>query len=169
VFLPGLTDGTMPIIYAQTAEAIEEERRLLYVGVTRARERVHLSWTLARSPGGRRSRTPSRFLQDLSTPGRQDRAGRARPAGGAPAGSASGGSDDPVLARLRDWRKARAKEQGVPAYVIFSDATLQWIAERQPATTGELAAVPGVGPVKLNRYGAAVLALCTDISARADG
>jgi DNA helicase-2/ATP-dependent DNA helicase PcrA len=74
-----------------------------------------------------------------------------------------------VLARLRDWRKARAKEQGVPAYVIFSDATLQWIAERQPATTGELAAVPGVGPVKLNRYGAAVLALCTDISARADG
>ena len=169
VFLPGLTDGTMPIIYAQTAEAIEEERRLLYVGVTRARERVHLSWALARSPGGRRSRTPSRFLQDLSTPGRQDRAGRARPAGGAPAGSASGGSDDPVLARLRDWRKARAKEQGVPAYVIFSDATLQWIAERQPATAGELAAVPGVGPVKLNRYGAAVLALCTDISARADG
>ena len=51
VFLPGLTEGTMPIVYAQTDEAVEEERRLLYVGVTRARERLFLSWSLARSPG----------------------------------------------------------------------------------------------------------------------
>ena len=56
VFLPGLTEGTMPIVYAQTDEAVEEERRLLYVGVTRARERIFLSWSLARSPGGRRTR-----------------------------------------------------------------------------------------------------------------
>ena len=65
VFLPGLTEGTLPIVYAQTEEAIEEERRLLYVGVTRARERVFLSWSLARSPGGRRTRKPSRFLGSL--------------------------------------------------------------------------------------------------------
>ncbi len=65
VFLPGLTEGTLPIVYAQTEEAIEEERRLLYVGVTRARERVFLSWSLARSPGGRRTRKPSRFLGGL--------------------------------------------------------------------------------------------------------
>jgi DNA helicase II / ATP-dependent DNA helicase PcrA len=65
VFLPGLADGTMPIIYAQTDEALAEERRLLYVGVTRARERLYLSWALARSPGGRRAREPSRFLHGL--------------------------------------------------------------------------------------------------------
>ena len=65
IFLPGLTEGTLPIVYAQTEEAIEEERRLLYVGVTRARERIFLSWSLARSPGGRRTRKPSRFLGSL--------------------------------------------------------------------------------------------------------
>jgi DNA helicase II / ATP-dependent DNA helicase PcrA len=65
VFLPGLTEGNVPIVHAQTDEAVAEERRLLYVGVTRARERVYLSWALARSPGGRPSRTPSRFLDGL--------------------------------------------------------------------------------------------------------
>jgi DNA helicase-2/ATP-dependent DNA helicase PcrA len=65
VFLPGLAEGNLPIVHAQTDEAVEEERRLLYVGVTRARERVFLSWSLARSPGGRRSRKPSRFLSGL--------------------------------------------------------------------------------------------------------
>jgi DNA helicase-2/ATP-dependent DNA helicase PcrA len=72
VFLPGLTDGTLPIVYAQTDDAIEEERRLLYVGITRARERVCLSWALSRSAGGRRARQPSRFLADLR-PGRTAR------------------------------------------------------------------------------------------------
>ncbi|MGO9162470.1 MAG: ATP-dependent helicase [Streptosporangiaceae bacterium] len=67
VFLPGLVEGNLPIVYAQTAEAIEEERRLLYVGITRARERLFLSWALARSPGGRAVRKPSRFLTGLRT------------------------------------------------------------------------------------------------------
>jgi DNA helicase-2/ATP-dependent DNA helicase PcrA len=65
VFLPGLSEGNLPIVHAQTDEAVAEERRLLYVGVTRARERVCLSWALARAPGGRPSRTPSRFLDGL--------------------------------------------------------------------------------------------------------
>ena len=63
VFLPGLTEGNLPIVHAQTEEALEEERRLLYVGVTRARQRLFLSWPLARAPGGRRTRKPSRFLR----------------------------------------------------------------------------------------------------------
>jgi DNA helicase-2/ATP-dependent DNA helicase PcrA len=70
VFLPGLSDGNLPIVHAQTDEAVEEERRLLYVGVTRARQRVYLSWSLARSAGGRRSRQPSRFLDGLRGGGR---------------------------------------------------------------------------------------------------
>jgi DNA helicase-2/ATP-dependent DNA helicase PcrA len=70
VFLPGLSDGNLPIVYAQTDEAIEEERRLLYVGVTRARRRVYLSWSLTRSAGGRRARQPSRFLDGMRGSGR---------------------------------------------------------------------------------------------------
>jgi DNA helicase II / ATP-dependent DNA helicase PcrA len=65
VFLAGLAEGTLPIVHAQTDEAIEEERRLLYVGVTRAREQLFLSWPLAWSGGGRRARQPSRFLAGL--------------------------------------------------------------------------------------------------------
>jgi len=81
VFLPGLTDGTVPIIYAQTAEAIEEERRLLYVGVTRARDRLYLSWSLARAPDGRRTRKPSRFIDELRLPVRHSSRARASQGG----------------------------------------------------------------------------------------
>jgi DNA helicase II / ATP-dependent DNA helicase PcrA len=110
VFLPGLTEGNLPIVHAQTGEAVAEERRLLYVGVTRARERVYLSWALARSPGGRPSRTPSRFLDGLRPrrlAGARDRGTRARDArlraSGVPAGGAgrSGRYGAPVPA-LRD-------------------------------------------------------------------
>ncbi|MEU0230952.1 MULTISPECIES: ATP-dependent DNA helicase UvrD2 [unclassified Streptomyces] len=65
VFLVGLTEGMMPITYAKTDEQVEEERRLLYVGVTRARVHLTLSWALSRSPGGRPSRRPTRFLKGL--------------------------------------------------------------------------------------------------------
>ncbi|MFF2959548.1 ATP-dependent DNA helicase UvrD2 [Streptomyces sp. NPDC057963] len=65
VFLVGLTEGMMPITYAKTDEQIEEERRLLYVGVTRARLHLSLSWSLSRSPGGRAGRRPSRFLNGM--------------------------------------------------------------------------------------------------------
>jgi DNA helicase II / ATP-dependent DNA helicase PcrA len=65
VFLVGLTEGMMPITYAKTDEQVEEERRLLYVGVTRARLHLCLSWALSRSPGGRASRRPTRFLNGM--------------------------------------------------------------------------------------------------------
>ena len=65
VLLPGLVEGIMPIVHARTAEAIEEERRLLYVAVTRAREHLHLSWSPARAPGAEPSRQRSRFLSTL--------------------------------------------------------------------------------------------------------
>ncbi|WP_237319991.1 ATP-dependent DNA helicase UvrD2 [Streptomyces sp. JJ36] len=80
VFLAGLTDGMMPITHAKTPEQVEEERRLLYVGVTRARRFLTLSWALARSPGGRAGRRPSRFLDGLR-PGSGAAGGR-RPGGG---------------------------------------------------------------------------------------
>ncbi len=81
VFLVGLTDGTVPITYARTDEQIEEERRLLYVGVTRARRHLSLSWALSRSPGGRGGRRPSRFLEGLR-PGSPTGGGRTGGGGG---------------------------------------------------------------------------------------
>jgi DNA helicase-2/ATP-dependent DNA helicase PcrA len=83
VFLVGVAEGMVPITYARTDEQIEEERRLLYVGVTRARERLHVSWALARSPGGRANRRPSRFLAGL-------RLGSTGTAGRSVAGGAGG-------------------------------------------------------------------------------
>jgi DNA helicase-2/ATP-dependent DNA helicase PcrA len=65
VLLPGLTEGIMPIVHARTAEAVEEERRLLYVAVTRARVHLALSWAPARAPGAESSRQRSRFLPAL--------------------------------------------------------------------------------------------------------
>ncbi|MDT0307665.1 ATP-dependent DNA helicase UvrD2 [Streptomyces sp. DSM 44917] len=79
VFLVGLTDGMLPISHAKTPEQVEEERRLLYVGVTRARQHLSLSWALARSPGGRAGRRPSRFLDGL------------RPGSGRPGERSAGG------------------------------------------------------------------------------
>jgi DNA helicase II / ATP-dependent DNA helicase PcrA len=174
VFMPGLTDGNVPIIYAQTDEAIDEERRLLYVGVTRARERLYLSWALARTTGGRRTRKPSRFLADVlsgrgSAAGERaqsgSRGGGARGGGARGRGDRAGGPSNPdseLFRRLRDWRLAVSREHSVPAYVVFSDATLQAIADARPVSRGGLAAIPGIGAVKLDRYGAAVIQLCAE-------
>lgn len=101
VFVVGLTEGTLPITHAKTDEQVEEERRLLYVGVTRARLHLSLSWALSRSPGGRGTRRPSRFLDGLR-PGSAPRA--ARGAGGAAGGVERGPGGrkrrGPVLCRV---------------------------------------------------------------------
>jgi DNA helicase-2/ATP-dependent DNA helicase PcrA len=152
VFLVGLVDGTMPITHATTAAQVEEERRLLYVGITRARRHLALSWAASRAAGGRRSRKPSRFLDALRAPGEAAVA----PAKAAP-GRARGLSDDPLVQALGEWRLQRSRDDGVPAYVVFDNKTLEAIAERRPADRGGLAAVPGVGPKKLEQYADEVL------------
>jgi DNA helicase-2/ATP-dependent DNA helicase PcrA len=78
VILPGLVEGVMPIVYARTDAAIEEERRLLYVAVTRARERLFLSWAAARGPGGRPTSQPSRYLAVLRPAAARQPGGRGR-------------------------------------------------------------------------------------------
>lgn len=184
VFLVGVTDGMLPIIYAESPDQIEEERRLLYVGVTRAREHLSISWALARAPGGRKSRRPSRFLDGLtgraSAPPRVASATRERRQVAAPVScrvcaktlvaaaeqklgrcsTCPADYDEALLESLKSWRTTTAKETKVPAYVIFTDVTLQAIAERAPVTEQELRSIPGVTKVKCDRYGEAVLDLC---------
>lgn len=178
VFLVGLQEGTMPFSLASSPAEVEEERRLLYVGVTRARKHLVCSWSLARNPGGRRSRQPSRFLKGLrpesGTPERAKRRGPARVAMcrtcGAPLTSAAerkvgrcstcpAAYDEELFDRLRDWRRERATEDGVPAYVVFTDKTLEAIAEFRPTTAEGLLRISGVGPAKVERYGEDLLAI----------
>ncbi|MFE6621735.1 ATP-dependent DNA helicase UvrD2 [Streptomyces sp. NPDC057740] len=101
VFLVGVAEGMMPITYAKTDEQIEEERRLLYVGVTRARRHLHVSWALTRAPGGRPNRRPSRFLDGLR-PGSTATAGRA--AAGGSGGVLRGFTSTPEAAPRRTQR-----------------------------------------------------------------
>jgi DNA helicase II / ATP-dependent DNA helicase PcrA len=184
VFLVGLTDGTLPISHALAhgpeSEAVEEERRLLYVGITRARMHLALSWALSRNPGGRQSRKSSRFLNGLSpqtqadpTPNRPRRnrgpASRCRICNNqltTPAAimlrrceTCAADIDDELLLQLKDWRLRTAKEMNVPAYVVFTDNTLIAIAELLPSDDAALVAIPGIGARKLEQFGPDVLDL----------
>jgi DNA helicase-2/ATP-dependent DNA helicase PcrA len=138
VFLPRLEEKELPARQARTEEAVAEERRLLYVGMTRARRTLWLSW----------SGSGSRFLTELGA----DRRGR-------PAAARGGEAWTPTGERLRAWRLERARQDGVPPYVVFHDAVLHAIADAQPESLHELSQIAGVGPAKLERYGAALLAL----------
>ena len=154
VFLVGLVDGTLPLVHAQTDAEVEEERRLLYVGVTRARRHLALSWAWARAEGGRRSRSRSRFLDGVAP---DERRPAARPRK-APARELDAAGEE-LFGRLRAWRTRQAAELGMPPYIVFSDATLVAVAQARPASLLAVGGVSGIGPNKLGRYGAAVLAL----------
>jgi DNA helicase-2/ATP-dependent DNA helicase PcrA len=166
VLLPGLEEGNLPIGQAAgDPEALDEERRLLYVGITRARVHLAVSWAARRvGPGGREaSRRPSRFLVDLGF-----QPIRARP-GIAPARlpavrgrTEPGPSGDPAFDALRTWRAERARSDGVPAYVVAHDATLATIAAAKPTSIAALSAVKGMGPARLERYGPEILAVLAD-------
>jgi ATP-dependent DNA helicase UvrD/PcrA len=133
VFLPRLEEKELPSKLSKTPAALDEERRLLYVGLTRAKQHLSVTW----------AGKPSRFLAELDL-----RAPAPKPVE----------PDDPLFETLKEWRLKTAKAEEKPAYVIFHNSTLAEIVRRAPRTKEELATVPGVGPAKLERYGDAVLA-----------
>lgn len=162
VFLPMLEEGSLPVRQNADDETIAEERRLLYVGITRARRHLAISWAERRDVRGTEvRRRPSRFLEGLRpVPSRRvvelpDAFGTVTPARNAGAAGAA----DPVFAALREWRTERARTDGVPAYVVAHDTTLAAIAEARPATLPALRRVKGMGPTKLERYGTEILAV----------
>ncbi|MCW2709939.1 MAG: ATP-dependent helicase, Rep family [Marmoricola sp.] len=178
VFLCGMQEGSMPITYADTPAAVEEERRLLYVGVTRARLHLWISWSLARNPGGQARRKPSRFLAGLRPESDTDRNVGAGAVRGArrhgkkaatckqcqkPLASSRERNrgycqdcpvpyDEELFELLRSWRKEQAEAQSVPAFVVFSDATLEALAEVKPTDRKGLQSINGIGKAKLDRY-----------------
>ena len=175
VFLAGLEHGLLPISWAEAPEAKAEERRLLYVAVTRARVELHASWAKKRAFGGRTlSRQPSPYLEAIEAAvqrsGRRrhrrqlaavGRRGSGPPAGGrgGPSGHGRRQGRPQVLEALKTWRARTARATGVPAFVVFHDTTLAAVAEAKPRNRAALLALPGVGPVKAERYGEAVLAV----------
>ncbi len=152
VFLPRLLDGELPYRARKSEADPDEERRLLYVGITRAREHLFLSW-----PREPRS-APSPFLREIGVV-KAEAARSAAKARGARAPVTVGAGGGPLFDRLKEWRRQRASTDGVPAYVVFHDSTLAEIAERKPGDWADLAAVPGIGPAKLDRYADEVLAI----------
>jgi DNA helicase-2/ATP-dependent DNA helicase PcrA len=185
VFCCGVQDGTVPITYAQQAsdagrrDALEEERRLLYVGMTRARKELSVSWAAARNPGQAPRRRPSPFLVPLLPASEQPQATRSRskvarcrecsqPLGTAVEKKRGRCAHHPVrfdeglLEQLKAWRRDAA--DGKPAYVVFADATLELIAEVKPADLSALGRISGVGPAKLEQYGEGVLACVAENS-----
>ncbi|WP_278263674.1 ATP-dependent DNA helicase UvrD2 [Nocardia sp. AG03] len=191
VFLVGVSDGTLPIQHvlgddgkAVDQAALEEERRLLYVGVTRAREHLMISWSLARTEGGRRVRRRSRFLTGLvpdespasriataATGARDDDGKRplcrvcAKPLIGTYATMLGrcrrcpAELDQDLLDALKEWRAEKAEVLRVRDFVVFTDTTLTAIAEQLPADDAALASIAGIGPKKIEQYGADVLAI----------
>jgi DNA helicase-2/ATP-dependent DNA helicase PcrA len=174
VFLVGLVDGTLPFQRTfDEPDAVEEERRLFYVGVTRARQRLAFSWALSRTEGGRRGRRRSRFLTGLAPEaapvGRRAATGRCRICGGRLEGPEQlktgrcarcpSTADPALIEALRTWRKERSAADSVPAYVVFTDATLLAIAERRPTDDKALLAIPGIGRSKLDKFGVDVIGI----------
>jgi DNA helicase-2/ATP-dependent DNA helicase PcrA len=159
VLLPQLEEGTLPIRQAESDAELAEERRLLYVGLTRARHYLALSWAERRAGAGDREvrRRPSPFLAALVD---RPNAGRVTVLPGAPMHAAprrARDDDSPLMTALRTWRLDTARSDGVPAYVVAPDSLLVEISEQRPTTVAALRRVKGMGPSRLARYGEEML------------
>jgi len=191
VALLGIHEGSLPFVLATSPEQISEEQRLLYVGVTRARRLLRVSWSRTRNGNGQ-VRKSSRFLQpvlpdSLKAAAKGQRAARrsrhsalsmhCRSCGRSLSGAAErkigrhldcpATYDERTMALLREWRRQEAADQKLPAYCIFTDATLIAIAEARPRSTADLIKVQGLGRTKADKYGEHLLAIIATEADRA--
>lgn len=176
VAVVGVREGMVPFALSQEEPALSEERRLLHVAVTRARKRLRISWPTSPARGrGARSRFLTGLVPSASTaatredpkPRRSLRSrtcsvceGQLHDAAERKLGrhhDCEAPYDEELLAVLKQWRLETAKAASQPAFVVFTDATLQAIAEAVPTDRAELLRLPGIGAVKVDRYGDAVL------------
>jgi DNA helicase II / ATP-dependent DNA helicase PcrA len=184
VFVAGLERGYVPIGNADSPEGRAEEQRLLYVAVTRAESTLYCTWAKSRTFGSRTTaRSASYWLENIEAAIRsmsgdtsadwqsilrdmKDRVAAAR-AAGVPGVSGTkkaaievGAKADPALyERLKVWRTAVSRHSGVAAFAVLHDTSLAAIAEALPQSPADLLTVPGIGSVKVARYGDALLAI----------
>jgi DNA helicase-2/ATP-dependent DNA helicase PcrA len=182
VFVAGVERGLVPISYAKTTDALDEEQRLLYVALSRAERVLQVSWARRRTVGLRvANRTPGTWLSRVERAVDRLDGREPEPAAGSGAriadarrkvaegkGASSDRShpardlssaDTPLYDALVEWRRRISKASGAPAYVVFHDATLVAVVEAKPSTRRDLLALAGIGTVKVERYGDDVLAL----------
>ena len=174
VAIVGVQEGLLPYVLATTPAQVAEEDRLLYVGVTRARQWLRISWDGSR-------RRPSRFLDEQSSrsgsrpkPREKRRLRKCRVCGEALLvgvdiklgrhATCPSQYDEALLEALKAWRLQRAHADEVPAFIVFSDATLTAVAEAVPGTRQALMEISGIGPSKLESYGDEVLAIVKEKS-----
>lgn len=187
VHLVGMSEGLMPISYANTPAAVAEERRLFYVAVTRARDSLSVSWSRARQASAHSARKPSRFVEEMR--GREPVAQhRSRHATRNPVRACACGTtlktaverstgtchncapavDEKLVSALFGWRNRAAANLQVPPYLVMTSATLMSIAHLKPRTREALGTVSGIGPVKLGQFGDEVLDVVAGVIASAD-
>jgi DNA helicase-2/ATP-dependent DNA helicase PcrA len=169
VHLAGIESGYVPISQANGPAALSEERRLLHVAITRARDQLRINWAAKRTFGertSRRSRSPyldhvdgTDLLPTIPEPVETGSDRARRHLSKMRADFEASEPDSPLYVELTEWRLATAREQGVPAYIVFNNRTLAAIAAAHPTTIDELLEVSGVGPAKAARYGDDVLTL----------
>jgi len=167
VHIAGLEDGMVPIAFARTRAARDEEQRLLYVAVTRAQSELHATWCTERTVGDRvLGRPPSPWLEAFVNP--DDSAPTETP----PLHQLRELLDDspdidladvttPIVTSLEAWRERAANAARVAPTAVLSDDALRSIAEQRPASIDELAEVPGVGAGKARRFGPRLLEIST--------
>jgi len=182
VALVGVQEGTLPLAQAAGPEQLQEEARLFYVGITRARRGLLITWSRFRNGGVRQ---PSRFLNGLTSSARSlgprparrskpktEMSARCRVCGGPLSTGAERklsrhlscavDFDEALYQELTSWRSVVAAKRSLPAYCIFTDATLLAIAEQLPVDEQALLAIPGVGKAKLEAYSADLLKLIAE-------
>jgi len=185
VALVGVQEGTLPFVLATGDAQLAEERRLLYVGITRARRHLQVSWSRSRNGGARRK--ASRFLDELLPASMTARASGEAPSVGQRRRRGTVQSehcrscgqllhtaaerklrrhadcpatyDEELMELLREWRRQEAAEAKLPAFCIFTDATLTALAEAVPRDEAGLLRIHGLGRTKVDRYGDHVLAI----------
>ncbi len=180
VHLGGVELGFVPIAYAKTEAQLAEERRLLYVAMTRAGDELHLHWSHRRTFGTSEvERQASPWLNGINAG--SDASAMRRPPqavwrrhversrrylGDSPsvdrAAETEDQSEEELYRRLLTWRDTKARASGVPGRVILDDATLRLLARKRPTTTAQLAVVANLRPTKLSRLAPELLDQLTD-------
>ncbi|MDE0927890.1 MAG: ATP-dependent DNA helicase UvrD2 [Acidimicrobiales bacterium] len=164
VHVAGVEQGLVPIGHARDTRSRAEERRLLYVALSRAKDHLHISWAAERRFGEKMSRRqPSPWLEDvefailnldqpLEKAQQAQRVKQVRQQV-----SRKQETDSPVLDTLKTWRNDLARANDVDPWKVFNNATLEALVALWPTEQEQLVAVSGIGPFKADRHGKALL------------